>query len=95
MVLARRTYGIRTNVRMAGKTPPSNGVSFGPTIKASQVKKSDSEIGPSGGDGRWKCVAPKVSAVFSWYVWEEGAIPAVNMPSGAPEDGGFVKKVRN
>ena len=37
----------RTKVSLAAKTPPSNGVSFGPIIKASQVKKSDSEIGPT------------------------------------------------
>ena len=47
VVLGRGTYRIRTNVRIAGKTPPSKGVSFGPTIRASQVKKSDSEIGPA------------------------------------------------
>ena len=46
MHVSCRTYTVRTNVRMAGKTPPSKGVSLGPTIKASQVKKSDSEMGP-------------------------------------------------
>ena len=71
---------------MAGKTPPSNGVSFGPTIRASQVKKSDSEIGPSGRGCWWKGDAPEVSAEFNWYVWEEGAVPAVNMPYGAASE---------
>lgn len=38
-----------TKTSLAAKTPPSKGVSLGPTMSASQVRKSDSEIGPSGG----------------------------------------------
>ena len=52
----------------------TKGVSLGPHIKASQVKKSDSEMGPvvtrrgeGGGGGR-----------------RAGNAPAVNMPSGEP-----------
>lgn len=37
---------ILTNVSLAAKTPPSKGVSFGPIMSASQVKMSDSEMGP-------------------------------------------------
>ena len=56
--LHRSVYGIRTNVRTAGKTPPSKGVSLGPMMRASQVKKSDSEMGPCRAkDGAWGSVA--------------------------------------
>jgi hypothetical protein len=36
-----------TKVSLAAKTPPSKGVSLGPQMRASQEKKSDSEIGPA------------------------------------------------
>ena len=44
-------WGGRTKVSLATKTPPSNGVSLGPHMRASQVKKSDSDMGPVGGGG--------------------------------------------
>lgn len=37
---------ILTKVSLAAKTPPSNGVSLGPIIRASQVNKLLSEMGP-------------------------------------------------
>lgn len=55
-------------MRAEGRT---KGVSLGPHMSASQVKKSDSEMGPGQGE--------LVTGVPS------GDPPAVNMPSGEPE----------
>ena len=45
-----------TNVNFAANTPPSKGVSLGPIMRASHVKKSDSEIGPSEREHACVCV---------------------------------------
>lgn len=61
----------------------TNGVSFGPHMSASQVKKSDSEIGPFAGGGEREREAWTDSGIRTRQRMDR-LLPAVNIPSGAP-----------
>jgi hypothetical protein len=67
-----------SNAALRSEDRRTKGVSLGPQIKASHVKKSDSDIGPFRKRGTG--CQPRVIQGSRF----KGMVPAVNMPSGEP-----------